>query len=210
MPQNMQNMKNYDNKQEKTLVLIKPDGIQRGLIGEVIKRYEQCGLKLVAIKMLIPTRDQALRHYSVDPEWALKTGTKSIESWKAKGLTPPTEDPIELAENVRKQLVDFLTSGPVIAMIWQGMNAIGVIRKITGGTEPLTSVPGTIRGDYTIDSYSAADTDKRAVRNIIHASGSVTEANDEIKIWFTEKEILNYRLVAEEILYDANLDGILE
>jgi len=160
--------------------------------------------------MLIPTRDQALRHYSVDPEWALKTGTKSIESWKAKGLTPPTEDPIELAENVRKQLVDFLTSGPVIAMIWQGMNAIGVIRKITGGTEPLTSVPGTIRGDYTIDSYSAADTDKRAVRNIIHASGSVTEANDEIKIWFTEKEILNYRLVAEEILYDANLDGILE
>jgi len=206
----MQNMKNYDNKQEKTLVLIKPDGIQRGLIGEVIKRYEQCGLKLVAIKMLIPTRDQALRHYSVDPEWALKTGTKSIESWKAKGLTPPTEDPIELAENVRKQLVDFLTSGPVIAMIWQGMNAIGVIRKITGGTEPLTSVPGTIRGDYTIDSYSAADTDKRAVRNIIHASGSVTEANDEIKIWFTEKEILNYRLVAEEILYDANLDGILE
>ncbi len=203
-------MNNYDNKQEKSLVLIKPDGVQRALIGESIKRYEQCGLKLVAIKMLIPTRDQALRHYSVDPEWALKTGTKSIESWKAKGLTPPTEDPIELAENVRKQLVDFLTSGPVIAMIWQGMNAIGVIRKITGGTEPLTSVPGTIRGDYTIDSYSAADTDKRAVRNIIHASGSVTEANDEIKIWFTEKEILNYRLVAEEILYDANLDGILE
>lgn len=203
-------MNNYDNKQEKSLVLIKPDGVQRALIGESIKRYEQCGLKLVAIKMLIPTRDQALNHYSVDPEWALKTGTKSIESWKAKGLTPPTEDPIELAENVRKQLVDFITSGPVVAMIWQGMNAIGVIRKITGGTEPLTSVPGTIRGDYTIDSYSAADTDKRAVRNIIHASGSVKEAEDEIKLWFTENEILNYRLIAEEILYDANLDGILE
>ncbi len=203
-------MNNYDNKQEKSLVLVKPDGVQRALIGESIKRYEQCGLKLVAIKMVIPTRDQALNHYSVDPEWALKTGTKSIESWKAKGLTPPTEDPIELAENVRKQLVDFLTSGPVVAMIWQGMNAIGVIRKITGGTEPLTSVPGTIRGDYTIDSYSAADTDKRAVRNIIHASGTVKEAEEEIKLWFTENEILNYRLVAEEILYDANLDGILE
>ncbi len=203
-------MNNYDNKQEKSLVLIKPDGVQRALIGESIKRYEQCGLKLVAIKMVIPTRDQALNHYSVDPQWALKTGTKSIESWKAKGLTPPTEDPIELAENVRKQLVDFLTSGPVVAMIWQGMNAIGVIRKITGGTEPLTSVTGTIRGDYTIDSYSAADTDKRAVRNIIHASGSVKEAEDEIKLWFTENEILNYRLVAEEILYDTNLDGILE
>ena len=203
-------MNNYDNKQEKSLVLVKPDGVQRALIGESIKRYEQCGLKLVAIKMVIPTRDQALNHYSVDPQWALKTGTKSIESWKAKGLTPPTEDPIELAENVRRQLVDFLTSGPVVAMIWQGMNAIGVIRKITGGTEPLTSVPGTIRGDYTIDSYSAADTDKRAVRNIIHASGTVKEAEEEIKLWFTENEILNYRLVAEEILYDANLDGILE
>jgi len=95
-------------------------------------------------------------------------------------------------------------------MIWQGMNAVGVVRKITGSTEPLTSVPGTIRGDYTIDSYSAADQDKRSVRNIIHSSGSVAEAETEIKIWFKPEEIVSYRLVAEEIIYDANLDGILE
>lgn len=203
-------MNNYDDKQEKSLVLVKPDGVQRGLIGESIRRYEQSGLKLVAIKMTIPTPKMALDHYSVDPEWALKTGTKSIESWKAKGLTPPTEDPVELAEGVRKQLVEFLSSGPVVAMVWQGMNAIGVIRKITGGTEPLTSVPGTIRGDYTIDSYRAADSDKRAVRNIIHASGSVEEAEKEMSIWFKPEEILNYRLVTEAIIYDVNLDGILE
>ena len=203
-------MQNYDNKQEKSLVLVKPDGVQRGLVGEAIRRYEQCGLKLVAIKMVIPTKEQALAHYAVDPPWAFKTGTKSLESWKAKGLTPPTEDPIELAEGVRKQLVEFLSSGPVVAMVWQGMNAIGVIRKITGGTEPLTSVPGTIRGDYTIDSYSAADTDKRAVRNIIHASGAVDEAEKEMALWFKPEEILNYRLVSEEIIYDVNLDGILE
>ncbi|MFA6602840.1 MAG: nucleoside-diphosphate kinase [Candidatus Shapirobacteria bacterium] len=203
-------MINYDNKQEQTLVIIKPDGVQRGLIGEVIKRYEQCGLKLVAIKMVIPNKDMALTHYSIDPEWALKTGTKSIEAWKAKGLTPPTEDPIELAEAVRKQLVQFLSSGPVVPMVWQGMNAIGVVRKVNGGTEPLTSVPGTIRGDYTIDSYRAADTDRRAVRNIVHASGTLEEAQKEIPIWFTPEEILNYRLVAEAIIYDANLDGILE
>ncbi|HOZ80595.1 MAG TPA: nucleoside-diphosphate kinase [Candidatus Woesebacteria bacterium] len=203
-------MQNYDDKQEKTLVLVKPDGVQRGLIGEAIRRYEQSGLKLVAIKMAIPSKDKALTHYSVDPEWAFKTGTKSIEAWKAKGLTPPTEDPIELAEGVRQQLVTFLSSGPVVAMVWQGMNAIGVIRKITGGTEPLTSVPGTIRGDYTIDSYRAADTDHRAVRNIIHASGSVEEANKEIAIWFTPEEVLNYRLVSEAIIYDTNLDGILD
>lgn len=203
-------MKNFDNKQEQTLVLVKPDGVQRGLIGETIRRYEQCGLKLVAIKMTLPSKETALTHYSVDPDWAFKSGTKSIESWKAKGLVPPTEDPIELAEAVRKQLVTFLNSGPVVAMVWQGMNAIGVVRKITGGTEPLTSVPGTIRGDYTIDSYRAADVDKRAVRNIIHASGSIEEAQKEMAIWFKPEEIISYRLVSESIIYDVNLDGILE
>ena len=203
-------MKNFDNKQEQTLVLVKPDGVQRGLIGEAIKRYEQCGLKLVAIKMTLPTKEMALTHYSVDPEWPLKTGTKAIESWKAKGLTPPTEDPIELAEGVRQTLISFLTSGPVVAMVWQGMNAIGVIRKITGSTEPLTSAPGTIRGDYTIDSYQASDLDKRSVRNIIHASGSVEEAQKEMPIWFKPEEIINYRLLSEAIIYDVNLDGILE
>ncbi len=203
-------MNNYDNKQEKTLVIVKPDGVQRGLIGEVIKRYEQCGLKLIALKMLIPSKELALKHYSVDPDWAMKTGTKSIEAWKTKGLKPPTDDPIKLAEKVRQQLVIFLSSGPVVPMIWQGMNAVGIVRKITGSTEPLTSTPGTIRGDFTIDSYSSADISNRAVRNIIHSSGSVDEATKEIDIWFKLEEILNYRLVSEEILYDANLDGILE
>jgi nucleoside-diphosphate kinase len=203
-------MNNYDDKQERTLVIVKPDGVQRSLIGEVIKRYEQCGLKLVALKMVIPSRELALKHYSVDPEWALKTGTKSIESYKSKGLKPPSDNPVELAEDVRKRLVDFISSGPVVPMVWQGMSAVAIIRKITGSTEPLTSVPGTIRGDYTIESYTASDLTGRAVRNIIHSSGSAQEAADEIKLWFKPEEILNYRLIAEEILYDVNLDGILE
>ena len=203
-------MNNYDNKQEKSLVLVKPDGVQRSLIGEVIRRYEQCGLKLVALKMLIPTRKIALAHYSTDPNWATKTGNKTFDNYKLKGLPTPGNDPVEFAEGIRRQLIDFLSSGPVVAMIWQGMNAIGVIRKITGGTEPLTSVPGTIRGDYTIDSYPASDTDKRAVRNVIHASGSIKEADKEITLWFKPEEILNYRLISEAILYDVNLDGILE
>jgi nucleoside-diphosphate kinase len=203
-------MRNYDNKQEKTLVLIKPDGVQRSLIGEVIKRYETCGLKLVALKMLIPTPDLALKHYSTDPKWAFKTGTKSLEAAKARNENLGTNDPIVYAEKVRTTLKSFLSSGPIVAMVWQGMNAVGVVRKITGSTEPLTSVPGTIRGDYTIDSYSAADTNNRSVRNILHSSGSVDEAKKEISVWFKPKEILNYRLIAEEILYDANLDGILE
>jgi nucleoside-diphosphate kinase len=203
-------MKNFDNKQEKTLVLVKPDGVQRSLIGEVIKRYEQCGLKLVALKMIIPTRELALKHYSVDPDWATKTGNKTFDSYKSKGLPTPGDDPVEFAEGIRRKLTDFLSSGPVVAMIWQGMGAVSIVRKITGSTEPSSSAPGTIRGDYTIDSYTASDNVNRAVRNIIHSSGALDEAEKEITIWFKAEEILNYRLVAEEIIYDINLDGILE
>jgi len=204
-------MKNFDNKQEQTLVLVKPDGVQRGLIGEVIKRYEKCGLKLVALKMLIPTKELTLEHYSTDPDWAIKTGTKSFEAYQAKGLPMPGKDPVEFAEGIRKKLTQFMSSGPVVAMVWQGMSAVAIVRKITGSTEPLASIPGTIRGDYTIDSYSSSDLDGgRAVRNIIHSSGSVDEASKEIPIWFDKKEVIQYRLVSEEILYDINLDGILE
>ncbi|MFA7301003.1 MAG: nucleoside-diphosphate kinase [Candidatus Shapirobacteria bacterium] len=203
-------MQNYDDKQQQTLVIVKPDGVQRSLIGEVIKRYEQCGLKLVAIKMLIPSPELALAHYSTDPNWALNTGTKSINAAAVRGEKLWTDDPIKYAESIRQTLKTFLSSGPVVTMVWQGMNAVAVVRKITGGTEPLSSVPGTIRGDYTIDSYSAADIDKRSVRNIIHSSGSIEEAKVEIAVWFKPEEILSYRLIAEEIIYDANLDGILE
>ena len=203
-------MKNFDNKQERTLVVIKPDGVQRGLIGEVIKRYETCGLKLVALKMLTPDKETVLKHYSIDPEWATKTGNKTFASYKEKGLPMPGRTPEEFAEGIRKQLMDFMSSGPVVAMVWQGMGAVPIVRKITGSTEPLSSAPGTIRGDYTIDSYTASNEDKRAVRNIIHSSGSIEEAEKEIPIWFDKNEIIAYRLVSEEIIYDVNLDGILE
>jgi len=199
-----------DPKKERTLVIIKPDGVQRSLIGEVIRRYESSGLKLVAMKMVIPTAELVKKHYTVDPEWPMKTGTKTIESYKKKGKIPPSEDPIKVANVIFGNLMKYITSGPVVAMVWQGMNAIGIVRKITGGTEPLTSDMGTIRGDLTTDSYEMADTDGRAVRNLIHASGSAEEAEKEIPVWFTPQELLDYRLVGEAILYDVNLDGILE
>lgn len=209
-PATIQTMKNFDNKQEQSLVIVKPDGVQRSLIGEVIKRYEQCGLKLVALKIIIPSKELSLKHYSVDPEWPLKTGTKSIQAYITRGQKSFSDNPIVAAEKIRKTLLTYLSSGPVVLMVWQGMNAVSIVRKITGGTEPLTSAPGTIRGDYTIDSYPASDIDNRSVRNIIHASGSIFEAQKEIPLWFKKEEILNYRLVSEAIIYNANLDGILE
>jgi nucleoside-diphosphate kinase len=197
-------------KTERTLVVIKPDGVQRTLIGEIIKRYERAGLKLSAIKMLVPSEDFVEAHYTLDPSWKMSNGTKVIQAAKDKGLTPRTQDPIEQANFVLSILKKYLSSGPVVAMVWQGVHAVKIVRKITGGTEPLTSDVGTIRGDFVIDSYQLGDMDNRAVRNLVHASGSVSEAEMEIKHWFKKDEIINYRLIAEQILYDVNLYGILE
>ena len=195
---------------ERTLVVIKPDGIQRSLIGEIVGRYEKLGLKLVAVKMLVPKADFVEQHYTLDPNWRRVTGEKTIKSYKEKGLTPPSEDPFEITAKILANLKKYMTSGPVVAMVWQGAHAVKIVRKMTGGTEPLTSDVGTIRGDFVLDSYSMSDTDGRAVRNLIHASGSVPEAEMEIKHWFKQDEITNYRLVQEQIIYDVNLDGILE
>jgi nucleoside-diphosphate kinase len=195
---------------EKTFVIIKPDGVQRTLIGEIIRRYERMGLKMVALKMLVPTAEMAERHYTLDPEWLRKVGEKSIASYKAKNIPAPSDDPITLGKKVLTRLVKFVTSGPVVAMVWQGAHAVGIVRKMTGGTEPLSSDIGTIRGDFVLDSYQIADVSDRAIRNLVHASGSVAEAENEIKLWFKPEEILNYRLIQDAILYDVNLDGILE
>jgi len=195
---------------ERTMVAIKPDGVQRGLVGEIIKRYERLGLKLTAIKMLVADGDFIEKHYTLDPNWRRITGEKTIKGYQAKGLTPPSLDPLEITAKILANGRKFMTSGPVIAMVWQGAHAVKIVRKITGGTEPLTSDPGTIRGDFVLDSYEMSDSDDRFVRNLVHASGSPEEAEMEIKHWFKEEEITNYNIIQEKILYDVNLDGILE
>jgi nucleoside-diphosphate kinase len=197
-------------KKERTLVVIKPDGVQRSLIGEIIKRFEQVGLKMVAVKMLVPTEDFVEKHYTLDPQWRQLTGEKTIKGYIEKGLEPPSRDPLEISQKILENLKRYLTSGPVVAMVWEGAHAVKIVRKLVGGTEPLTSDVGTIRGDYVLDSYQMGDKDGRSVRNLVHASGSVEEAEMEIKHWFSEDELIEYRLVQEQILYDVNLDGILE
>ncbi len=197
-------------KYERSLIIIKPDGLQRSLIGEIIKRYERSGLKLVGIKMLVPSADLIEKHYTLDPEWRIKTGLKTIKSYADKGLTPPHTDPLKITAIILKNLINYMTRGPVVAMVWQGAHAVEIIRKITGGTEPLTSEMGTIRGDFVLDSYSMSDVDGRAVRNLVHASGTPNEAKAEISHWFKDEELFNYRLIVEAMLYDVDLDGILE
>lgn len=197
-------------KKERTLVIIKPDGVQRTLIGEIIRRYERMGLKFVAMKMMVPSAAHVEKHYNLDPNWKRIVGEKSIEAYQKKGLKPPSMDPLKLGDKVIAGLKKYFVSGPVVAMVLEGAHAVKIVRKMTGGTEPLSSDVGTIRGDFVLDSYQMADTDGRAVRNLIHASGSVEEAQNEIKHWFKKEEIIEYRLIQEAIMYDVNLDGILE
>jgi len=194
---------------ERTLVIIKPDGIQRSLVGEIIKRFERTGLKLTALKMFVPKEAQCWEHYNKEDEWFERKGKVIVEDRKKAGVTVD-KDAIEYGKDIVRQLADFMTSGPVVAMIVQGNQAVNIIMKIVGTTEPMTSDIGTIRGDLTVDSYALAGVDGRAVRNLIHCSDKPEEAEREIKIWFGEDEIINYRLVQEQILYDVNLDGILE
>ncbi len=196
-------------KKEQTLVILKPDTVQRGLVGEIIKRIENTGLKLVALKLVNATEEQLWSHYNKDDEWFIKKGTRTIEERTSLGM-PIDKEAIEYGKDIIRALVKFMSSGPVVPMVWEGNQAVGIVKKIVGSTEPLSSDGGTIRGDYTLDSYELASLDSRAVRNLIHCSDPVSDAAREIPLWFNEAEVLKYRLIAEQILYDVNLDGIKE
>ena len=193
-------------------MIIKPDGVQRSLIGEIIKRYERVGLKLAAMKMTMPDEEMATKHYYDvgGDEWIEEVGRKASAAYEKKGMKSPYKTYKDNGWAVLKSNAKYLSSGPVIAMIWQGAGAVELVRKITGATSPLLADVGTIRGDFTLDSYALADTDQRSVRNLIHASGTAEEAKKEIAIWFKEEEILQYNHIQEKILYDVNLDGIKE
>jgi len=186
---------------EKTVVIIKPDGLQRSLVGDIVHRLERIGLKLVGAKMLCASPDHIERHYTLDTEWRMKNGLKAIKGYTDKGLKPPSTDPLKVSAIVLRNLVKYMTSGPVVAMVWEGAHAVEIVRKLVGGTEPLTSDVGTIRGDYMLDSYRLSDHNERSIYNLIHASGSVKEADDEIKHWFRSEEIFEYKLILEHVIY---------
>ena len=196
-------------KKEHSLVIIKPDGIQRALIGDILARFERTGLKFVAMKLIVPKAEQCWEHYNKDEEWFLKKGARIVEDRTANGMSIEKEAR-EYGKDIIQANVDFFTSGPVLTLVIEGNQSVAIVKKIVGGTEPTTSDVGTIRGDLTVDSYALSSLDNRAVRNLVHCSDSPEEAEREIKIWFAPEELIGYRLVQEQILYDVNLDGILE
>ena len=192
---------------ERSLVIFKPDAVQRGLIGELISRFEKKGLKITALKMVHPSKEMAKKHYD-QPESAMMTlGTRTLETYAEKGVKHWSSDPMEIARDIQKKLINYLSAGPVVAMVIEGAHAIAHVRKIRGATNPLAADMGTITADYTIDSYFIADVDVRAIRNLVHASGTVEEAESEIKLWFKETEIVDYELAIEQILYSKDWEG---
>ncbi len=195
--------------QERTLVILKPDTVQRSLIGEVIKRFERTGLKFVAMKMFVPAKDKLLEHYHKNDEWFLKKGDRIIEDLKSHGL-PVEKDAMAYGREIIDTIVKYMTAAPVIAMILEGNQSVAVVTKLVGTTEPSTSDVGTIRGDYTVDSYGHSSYENRAVRNLIHCSESPEEAEREIKVWFEESEIMEYATAQERIMYDIDFDGTKE
>lgn len=196
-------------KKERTFVIVKPDGVQRSLIGEIIKRFERTGLKLVAMKMFVADEDRLWTHYNKDDAWYELKGNNTIKNRQAAGMAVD-KAAIEYGKDIVRALVKFMSCGPVVAMIWEGNEAVGIVKKIVGATEPLSSDVGTLRGDFTVDSYNLSNIDGRAVRNLVHCSDKPEEAAREMGIWFKDEEIVNYNHAQEETLYDVNLDGILE
>lgn len=192
--------------QERTFVILKPDTVQRSLMGEVIKRFERTGLKCTAIKMAVANEAQLLQHYNKDDAWFSKKGASVVEEMKAQGR-PIEKEAIEYGKDIIRTIVHYMTAAPVVMMIWEGNKAVDVVTKIVGTTEPSTSDVGTIRGDYTVDSYTHSSIENRSVRNLIHCSDVPAEAEREIAIWFKAEEIMNYVTAQERIMYDVNWDG---
>ena len=188
--------------QEKTFVLIKPDGVKRGIAGKIISRFEEAGLKIVAMKMISADGELAKRHYFLDEEWAKNVYEKSKRSHEKDGKKFPYRDAMHIGKTIQSWNCDFLCEGPIIAMILQGPHSIEITRKIVGSTEPRTSQPGTIRSDFiSIESYAVSDENKRVIRNLVHASDSEESAKREIELWFSPDEIHeNYKTATEMLL----------
>lgn len=190
---------------ERTLVVIKPDGVMRGLSGEILARFEKVGLKLVAAKLLTAHQELAEKHYPSDRVELWKgIGQKTLDNYQEMGMDVAermgTADPHEIGKIVRVWLLKYLMEGPVFAFVLEGPHAVELVRKICGHTLPLKAAPGTIRGDFSFDSSFTANSAQRPIKNLMHASGNKEEADYEIPLWFKPEEIHSYERVEEKAM----------
>lgn len=191
---------------ERTLAVIKPDGVQRGLMGEILHRFERTGLKVVGMKMVWVDKKLVSRHYSDDEAYLKSVGEKAIDAAREEGVEM-SESALEVGKRVRLANTRFLSTGPVLAIVLQGNTAVQTVRNMIGKTNPLSADMGTIRGDLTIDDFRQADLENRSVRNLMHASGDAAEAEREIPLWFSSGELHDYQTVMDKVLHDPDWDA---
>lgn len=188
---------------ENTLIIIKPDAVKRGLIGTIISTFEKVGLKLMAAKMLQPSEDVIKYHYPGTPDWIKEMGEKTLASFKQSGKNVreimKTDDPIQLGSFVYQRLIKYWMEGPIVVMIWRGPNAVSIARKLRGHTIPLLAQTGTLHSNLSFDSSTLSSSLDRVVKTFVHASGSVEEAEREIKYWFGNQEFKNYEREVDQL-----------
>ena len=190
--------------QERTLVLLKPDVLQRQLVGEILTRFERKGIKMTAIKMLNATKEQVGEHYIDDEAYLIETGEKAKKGAIARGEDVSEWNSLEQGKRIRQRNINYLTCGPIVAIVFEGFGVISQVRKILGSASPADGDIGTIRDDYSLDTYALADSIDRSTMTMLHASDSVENAERELKIWFKESEICNdYETGVEKIFYDS-------
>ena len=181
---------------ERTLVLIKPDGVERRLVGEIISRFERAGLKIIGLGITRPTKKLIDKHYPKNRAWVENLGYNLIKTAEEAKLKInlkkdyKVNNIYELGLKIRMWLINFMVSGPVVKIALEGPQAISVVRKLVGETIPYLAKPGTIRGDYSIDTPLLANLQERPIKNLIHASGNLREAKKELKLWFKKSELI--------------------
>ena len=196
-----------EKNKEKTLVIFKPDVLQRQIAGEIISRFERKGFKLVAMKMLVPSRELVGKHYEDDPKYLKETGEKAKKGAEARGEDTSNWNSLERGKWIRESNINYLTCGPVVAIVLQGFGVISGVRKMLGSTSPADGDVGTIRADFSLDSFALADEQGRVTRSMLHASDSGENAEREIGLWFNATEISEYETAAEKIFYDVGWSG---
>ncbi|MCS7201130.1 MAG: nucleoside-diphosphate kinase [Patescibacteria group bacterium] len=181
---------------ERTLVLIKPDGVERKLVGEIIGRFERAGLKIIGLGVVRAKRSTLEKHYPNKKDWVENLGNNLLKTAQEFNIKVDLKkdygvnNTYELGQKIREWLIDFMLSGPIVKIALEGENAINAVRKIVGKTVPLLAEPGTIRGDFATDSPLLANLEKRPIKNLVHASGNSEEAIKELYLWFKESELV--------------------
>lgn len=190
---------------QQALIIIKPDGVERGVIGQILHRFERVGLKIVGLKFEWADPAKVKAHYPEADSWFEKVGNRTLKNYAAKGLDAKellgTDQPIEIGKLVKKWLIDYMTESPMLFAVVEGYETVAIVRKLCGDTNPLNALPGTIRGDFSHDNVELANDRKRPVRNVIHGTDDVEEASKEINLWFKPDELFSYQRADEDVMF---------